>query len=87
MLGEAKLDFERIHPLTGDLDQIVGAAAKEIKAFAVAHETVTGVNPTAVADGLGGLVRPIPIQWCAGIAAHPHNSFLVVADLLAATVS
>ncbi len=34
MLGEAQLDFERIDPLAGDLDQIVGAAAEEMEAVA-----------------------------------------------------
>ena len=34
MLGEAQLDFERIDPLAGNLDQIIGAAAEEMKAVA-----------------------------------------------------
>src|ERR1700722_16208875 len=85
MLGKAKLDLERIHPLTGDLDQVVGAAAEEMKAVAVAHEAVAGVNPAPVADGLLRFVRPVPVQWRRGIAAYPEDAFFVVVDF--ATVS
>src|SRR5712664_2328520 len=53
MFGEAELDFERIDPLAGDLDEIVGAAAKEMKSVAVADKTVAGVAPPLIADGLG----------------------------------
>ena len=86
MFGQAKLDFERIDPLAGNLDQIVGAAAEEMEAVGVAHETVAGVDPAALADGLGGLVRPVPVQRRVGIAAHPQDALLVVADLAAVLV-
>jgi len=39
--------------LAGDLDEIVGTAAKEMKAVAIADKTVAGVDPARFADGLG----------------------------------
>ena len=86
MFGEAQLDLERIDPLAGDLDQIVGAAAEEMEAVGIAHKAVAGVDPAAVADGLRGFVGPVPVQRRVGIAAHPQNAFLVVADLAAVLV-
>ena len=83
MLGEAKLDLEWINPLAGDFDQVIGAAAEEIKAVGIPHKAVAGVDPAALADGLRRLVRPVPVQRRRGIAAHPHDAFFVVADLAA----
>src|SRR5450631_857869 len=86
MFGEAKLDFERIAPLAGNLDQVVGAAAEEMKAVLIAHETVAGIDPAILAHGFRGLVRAVPIKRRVGIAAHPQDAFLTVADLAAVTV-
>src|SRR3981189_2979816 len=86
MLGEAQLDLEWIDPLAGDFDQIVGSAAEEMKAVGITHEAVAGVDPPLVANGLPRLVRPIPVQRRIGIAAHPHDAFLVVADLPAVLI-
>ncbi len=87
VLGEAQLDFERIHPLAGDFYQVVGPAAEEMKAVAVADEAVAGVDPAALADRLGRLVRPVPVQGRVGIAAHPQNAFFVVGDVAAIGVA
>src|SRR4051794_22311518 len=86
MIGEAKLDLERINPLSGNLDEIVGAAAEEIEALGITYETVATVNPAAVADGLGRFVRSVPIQRGRGIAANPHDALFIVADLAAVFV-
>src|SRR5205807_9583465 len=80
------VDFERIDPLPGDLDEIVGAAAEEMKAFGIAHETVAGIDPAALADGFRRLVGPVPVQRRRGIAAYPQDSLFVVADLAAVLV-
>ena len=53
MLGEAQLDFERIDPLPRNFYEVVGAAAEEMEAVAVADKAVAGVDPPALADGLG----------------------------------
>src|ERR1700722_19200628 len=86
MLGETQLHFQRIDPLPGNFDQIVGTAAKKIKTVGVAHKTVAGIDPSSLTDSLRGLVRPVPVLRRRGIAAHPQNAFLVVADLAAVTV-
>src|SRR6185437_1824613 len=86
VFGEAKLDLERIDPLPGDLDQVIGAAAEEMEAVGVAHKAVAGIDPSAVADGFRGLVRPVPVQRRGGIAAYPQDALFVVADLAAVLV-
>src|SRR5579872_5061870 len=86
MFGEAQLNLERINPLAGNLDQVVGAAAEKMKAVRVAHKAIAGVDPATIADGLGRFIRPVPVQRRVGIAAHPQNAFLVVCDLVALAV-
>ena len=87
MVGEAQLDLERVDPLPGNLYEIVGAAAEEVKAVGIADKTVAGVDPPLLADGFRGLVRPVPVQRRVGIAAHPQNAFLIVGDVAAFLVA
>ena len=72
--------------MPGDLDQVIGAAAEEMEAVGVAHKAVAGIDPSAVADGFRGLVRPVPVQRRGGIAAYPQDALFVVADLAAVLV-
>src|SRR2546430_6838499 len=87
MVGEAQLDLERVDPLPGNLYEIVGAAAEEVKAVGIADKTVAGVDPPLLADGFRGLVRPVPVQRRVGIPAHPHDAFFAVADIAAVLVA
>src|SRR6202049_4903244 len=86
MFGKAKLDLERIDPLPGDFYQVIGAAAEKEKTVAIAHKAVSGVDPPLLADGLGRLVGPVPVQRRCGITAHPQNAFFVVGDVAAILV-
>ena len=52
MLGQAELDLERVDPLAGYLDQVVGAAAEEMETVGIAQKTVAGVDPPLLANGL-----------------------------------
>ena len=67
--------------------EVVGTAAEEVEAVRVAHETIAGIDPPLVADGLGRFVGPVPVERRIGIAAHPQNAFGVVADLVAVAVA
>src|SRR5581483_5155085 len=81
-----QFDLERVDPLAGNLDQIVGAAAEEIKSVGVADEAIAGVDPSLLADGLGRLVGPVPVERRVGIAAHPQDAFDVVTDFVAVAI-
>src|SRR5579871_4275185 len=58
-----------------------------MKPVRIANEAVAGIDPTLLADGFGGLVRPVPVERRGGIAAYPHDAFLIMADLAAILVS
>src|SRR6516225_3220957 len=72
MFGEAKLDLERVNPLTTHLDEIVHATNELKKPVDILDKPVPGPNPTTVAHGLLGFVRAIPVARRVGVAANPH---------------
>jgi hypothetical protein len=45
MIGEAQLDLERVDPLARHLDQVVGAAAEEVKAVMIEQEAIASAPP------------------------------------------
>src|SRR5260370_363864 len=44
---QATLHLDRVDPLPGNLDQVVGAASEKIKSVPVADEAIAGVHPAA----------------------------------------
>src|SRR5256886_13861191 len=74
------LELSRLHPLAGNLDQLVGAALVYEKAVGVLHEHVPRAEPS-VAKLLLRLARQIGVAPRLRRMLHPEHALPIEADL------
>src|SRR5579883_1362420 len=71
VLQKAALHLHGMNPLPGNPDEVVASAPEIMETVGIAGEAVFRAKPSALADGLRGFCRAIPIEGCAGVAANP----------------
>ena len=85
MCDQRRFDLEGRHPLTADLQHVIGAAAVDIVTLAVAQIFVTGARPGTV-EGVEALSPLIPITNRGGLAVDLKLSHLTVDNFSALLV-
>src|SRR5262245_66416978 len=87
MVSQAQFDLKGVDPLAADFDKIIGATTEEVKPIAIAHEPVSSIDPAPLTHRFRSLVRAVPVARCAGIPAHPQNTFLPVGYVVSIAIA